>query len=194
MHESRKKVEVGFVQNFVIGDFNSNNYTEIPFVYVKPEGAWPFSQHKVLSWNDVESFPDLNSVSFLFVETEVVLLFVLDTPGLAKPKDVIHGEFNEPYLTLHWLERSYNGPSFRNELELKYLKTKFSTREVEKLLTNLFSEDFEESSIDFAPSVRESRWLAKVKSTIGKTEDGHIEIGLPFKKSFPNLHSNIQQE
>ena len=35
--------------------------------------------------------------------------------------------------------------------------------------------------------------MDKVKSTATKTEDGHIEIGLPIKESVPNLHSNLQQ-
>ena len=53
MHESRKRTEVGVVRSLVIGDLDSNKFTEIPFVYVKPDGTWPFSRHEVPVRNDI---------------------------------------------------------------------------------------------------------------------------------------------
>ena len=80
----------------MIGDLDANMYAEIPFVYVKPDGAWPFGGREVPSLNGIESFPRLNSVPFRIIEADVDLLFGLNMSRLVKPINIVHGAFNEP--------------------------------------------------------------------------------------------------
>ena len=193
MHEENRRVEARFVRNLIIGDIDNNKQTEIPRIFMKRDGCWPFSKDEAPTYEDISEQSHLRELPFQFIDADVGVLIGLNMPGLLRPLQVIEGSFDQPYATRHWLGWALNGPTSRIRPATTCNRTIASINDIEENLEKLFSKDFVEETNELSSSIKERTWISKVESSIRKTTDGHIEIGLPIRDDAPKLVSNRHQ-
>ena len=113
-----RKHATNVVNNLEVCDLEENYFKTIPVTYSRE--LWPFSKKDVPKEADFESFAHLNGLPMQYLDEPIGLMVGANMPSLLKPLEVVHGEEDQPYATLHSLGWAVCGP-------LKYSRDQKST-------------------------------------------------------------------
>jgi len=188
MHNNKKKIRCFVVHNLRIGSAEDGKWTLIPFLYTRKEEDWPFDKTDLHKKEDLETYEHLNDTMLNLVEEKPSILVGMNMPGLLKPLETVNGNFFEPFATRYWLGWAISGPSQRQQTRPKCHR--MTTRDIERDLEQLYSQDFIEPPFRQTLSAEDKLWHEKVESSIKTINGEHYEVDLPFKEESPTFPNN----
>ena len=166
----------------------------LPFCY--SNSSLPISNLDILHREDLRSWPHLKDIPFQFVDAEVGLLLGMNAIDILQPLEFIRGKDQEPFAVRHKLGCAFYGPksgttlsSFASRISVNRIKV-----ETDQMIKRLFEQEFlDAADTTLGPSADDLKWKNQVESTLRVQEDGHWEIGLPFREETPVFRNNRTQ-
>ena len=172
------------INDLEISDLDENVGSIVPVVFCKDN--WPFILEDSPKVQDWEACPHLSHIPFNFVDSKIGLLVGANQPHLLKTLEVVNGpEMDSTYATKHALGWALNGPIASSNITKKHCHF---LRQASLPVNDQFADFCAKEFYDLhgpaiSPSVEDKQWENKVRSTLKKCENGHFEVGLPFKTS-----------
>jgi len=190
----KNETKTRVLNNLQVSDIHGNFSATIPVIYTKPETQWPFSKSDLITRNDVKDYTHLRDVPFDFSNEDVGLLIGINVPSILRPREVIYGNENDPFASLHSLGWALNGPVKRSGTGKSCCRTSCVDTALDESIHSYFSRDYVDDSIKREFSHNDKLWLDNVESNIVKGSDNHFTVDLPFRSSvnFPNNRSQIE--
>ena len=193
MGKDHCKYPTQVINNLEIYNLNGDECSVIPVAYSTKN--WPFTADDVPKQEDIKDLPYLNEINFNFVNADIGLLVGSNLPSIIKPLKIVDRGENEPYASLHKHGYALNGPLMVSGQLKRSLRLKIdNSADIDNQIKQYFAQDcMGEDDDEMGLSREDVRWNEKVILSTRQLENGHIEIGLPFRNDMVHFPNNRDQ-
>ena len=188
------EMDTKVVYGLEVADLSGRVSSTLPICYAK--STLPISEQDVLKQEDLRNWKHLEGIPFQLVDAEIGLLLGMNALDVLKPLEVVSGSDQEPFAIRHKLGWAFYGPKSRNTIPSLISRISVNRIKVEtdQMIRQMFEQEFpDDADSSLAPSIDDLKWKRRVDSTLCVLEDGHWEIGLPFREEDFNLPNNRVQ-
>ena len=194
MERKNSSINTRVINNLELSSLDGQSVTDIPVLYTKSNASWPFTKEDIPHFDDVKQFSHLANIPFSFIDSDVDILIGMNVPMLLKPLEIIDGDDDQPFASLHLLGWTINGPV--NRASSRSICNRMSVHNSDKLndqIQEFFARDFVDDNPSDSISQNDLKFTNSVSSSIKKLPSNNYEIDLPFKSSNVTFPSNRQQ-
>nr|XP_054589264.1 uncharacterized protein LOC129153612 [Nothobranchius furzeri] len=176
-------VETHIFSNVEVVGLEDDEFCDLPILYT--QRAMPVNKETIPNESDIKQWSYLKSVHLHEIDSEINLLIGSNVPKVLELLDVVKSVGDGPYAVKTALGWTVNGPlgETQTEEEPQISVNRISVEKLDELWNLQFKTDFPECARDEnEPSKEGQQFLDKVSNN-AKLQDGHYQIGLPFKDS-----------
>ena len=155
---------------------------------------WPFQLADSPGYRDIENYPTLKRLPFVFEKKKIGIFVGLNYPDILKPLEIVHTTRYGPYATRHLFGWALNGPVISGHANnFSCFHVRINNSDLVNKFESVFAKDFQD--VDETPfqSIEDREWLEKVESSIVKLDTNHLQIGLPFRNENVCMPNNYDQ-
>lgn len=174
------EIEIRVLNNLELYDIDESLQDIVPVVYAQTE--WPFTSEDSPQPDDL--LEHLNGVPFNFIDSNVSMIIGMNRPEQMKTFQIIEGQENGAYASLHKLGWALNGPVIRETAKnLIVNRMKAATFEdIENKLNDMYREDYKDCHVGKKEmSQDELKWKKLMENSIQLKSDHHYQLNLPLK-------------